>query len=83
MHPNTVRLYEAWSFLPPAPQAPNGCRMFTEAHLGQMRLTRLAVRCTWLGGDIREAALSLIERAAMGDLERALEDVHPAYASAP
>lgn len=48
-----------------------------------MRLTRLAVRCTWLGGDIREAALSLIEQAAMGDLERALEDVHPAYASAP
>lgn len=73
VHPNTVRLYEAWGFLPPIPRAPNGYRMFTEAHLDQMRLARLAMRCTWLGGSIRQTALSLIRQAAAGELEGALE----------
>ncbi|MBL7200262.1 MAG: MerR family DNA-binding transcriptional regulator [Anaerolineae bacterium] len=29
-HPNTVRLYEEWGFLPPIPRSPAGYRMYTE-----------------------------------------------------
>lgn len=72
VHPNTVRLYEQWGFLPPIPRSPTGYRLFTQAHLDQMRLTRLALRCTWLGGAIRQAALDAIHRGAAGDLAGAL-----------
>ena len=40
VHPNTVRLYEEWGFLPPVPRSPSGYRLFTAAHLDQMRLAR-------------------------------------------
>jgi hypothetical protein len=33
VHPNTVRLYETWGFLPPVPRSPSGYRQFTETHL--------------------------------------------------
>jgi DNA-binding transcriptional MerR regulator len=39
-HVNTVRLYEEWGFLPPIPCSPSGHRLFTAAHLDQMRLAR-------------------------------------------
>jgi DNA-binding transcriptional MerR regulator len=73
VHPNTVRLYEAWGLLPSIPRAPNGYRMFAESHVDQMRLARLAMRITWLGGAIRKHALSMVYSAAEGDLDASLE----------
>jgi len=73
IHPNTVRLYEAWGFLPPIPRARNGYRQFTPAHLEQVRLVRLALRATWLGGAIRRVALATIRCGAEGDLPAALD----------
>ena len=43
VHPNTVRRYEEWGFLPPIPRTASGYRQFTQAHLEQMRLARLAL----------------------------------------
>ena len=74
VHPNTVRLYEEWGFLPPIPRSPSGYRLFTETHLDQMRLARLALRVTWLGGMIREAALTVIRLGAAGDMAGALDE---------
>ncbi|HEX2986598.1 MAG TPA: MerR family transcriptional regulator [Chloroflexota bacterium] len=71
VHPNTVRLYEAWGFLPPIPRGPNGYRRFTEAHLDLMRLARTALQYPYPGG--KEPVLGLLERAKAGDLEGALE----------
>lgn len=76
VHPNTVRLYERWGFLPPVPRSPSGYRLFTEAHLDHMRLARLALHFTWLGGDIRKAAAALIYQSASGDLGGALEQAY-------
>jgi DNA-binding transcriptional MerR regulator len=73
VHPNTVRLYEEWGFLPPVPRSPNGYRLFTEAHLDQMRLARLALHGSWPGKNIRESALELVPQSASGDLGGALE----------
>ena len=32
VHPNTVRLYEEWGFLPSVPRSPSGYRLFTDYH---------------------------------------------------
>ena len=76
VHPNTVRLYEEWGFLPPVPRSASGYRLFSEAHRDQMRLARLALHGGWPGKRIRESALALVRRAAGGDLGGALEQAH-------
>jgi DNA-binding transcriptional MerR regulator len=75
VHPNTVRLYEEWGFLPPIPRTASGYRMFSQAHLNQMKLARLAMQFTWLGGVIRDTARAIIFQGAAGDLGGALERV--------
>ncbi len=72
VHPNTVRLYEEWGFLPPVSRAPNGYRLYTPTHVTQMRLARLALHGAWPGAYIRQSALTLVRLAAAGDLEAAL-----------
>jgi hypothetical protein len=76
VHPNTVRLYEEWGFLPPIPRSPSGYRLFTEAHVDQMRLARTALRGPWPGRNIKRSALALVRRAASGDLGGALEQAY-------
>lgn len=73
VHPNTVRLYEQWGFLPPVPRSPSGYRLFTEAHLDQMRLARTALHGGWPGRNIKRSAFTVVQRAAAGDLGGALE----------
>lgn len=76
VHPNTVRLYEEWGFLPPIPRSPGGYRLFTRAHLDQMRLARAAFRGPWPGRNIKQSALALVRQAATGDLGGALEQAY-------
>jgi DNA-binding transcriptional MerR regulator len=76
VHVNTVRLYEEWGFLPSIPRSPTGYRLFTQAHLEQMRLARLAMHGPWPGGNIRKSALALVRKAASGDLGGALEQAY-------
>lgn len=74
VHPNTVRLYEAWGFLPPIPRGPNGYRLFTSGHIDQMRLARTALQWPYPGG--KDPVLGLVYRAAAGDLGGALEEAY-------
>ncbi len=76
VHPNTIRLYEAWGFLPPVPRTASGYRIFDDTHLDQMRLARLALHGGWPGRNIRQSALALVRKAAAGDLGEALEQAH-------
>jgi len=73
VHPNTVRLYEEWGLLPPVPRTPAGYRMFSQAHLDQMKLIRLAMNFTWMGGEIKRVAYEMIHYGVVGDLGGALE----------
>jgi DNA-binding transcriptional MerR regulator len=72
VHPNTVRKYEEWGFLPPIPRAANGYRQFSDYHLDQMRLARLALTCSWISGPMRERALAVIQHGAAGELAEGL-----------
>ena len=76
VHPNTVRRYEEWGFLPPIPRSISGYRQFTQAHLEQMRLARLTLHGGWPGKNIRRSALKLVRQAASGDLGGALEQAY-------
>ena len=73
IHPNTVRLYEAWGILPPVPRSPSGYRCFSQLHLDQLRLVRQAMALTWIGGALRKTALEMIHLSAQGDSGGALE----------
>ena len=73
VHPNTVRLYEQWGFLPVIPRSPTGYRLFTADHVDQMRLARTALCGPWPGRTIKRSALDLVRQAAAGDLGGALE----------
>ena len=74
LHPNTIRLYEEWGFLPPIPRANNNYRLFREEHLDQMRLAHLLLQWPYPGG--KKPVASLVRQAAQGDLGGALEQVY-------
>lgn len=71
VHPNTVRLYEAWGYLPPVPRSPTGYRLFAQVHLEQMRLARLALEWPYPGK--KPVLEELIRSAAADDLGMAME----------
>ena len=72
-HPNTVRLYEQWGFLPPVPRSRSGYRLYSPEHLAQMILARTALHGDWPGRAVRQSAAGLVKQAATGDLGGALE----------
>jgi DNA-binding transcriptional MerR regulator len=72
VHPNTVRMYEQWGFLPPVARSANNYREYSQYHLEQMRLARLAMHGGWPGGRIRKSALALIRASAAQDLREAI-----------
>lgn len=78
VHPNTVRLYEAWGLLPPIPRTPAGYRKFSAAHLAQMRLARIALPGPFPGGGA--PVYRLVREAALGD-HRAARRSALAYAA--
>ena len=78
VHPNTVRLYEEWGLLQPTTRGGNGYRIYTEHHVEQMRLARIALRCDFVEGNIRKRARALVKASAGGQMEEArkLADEH-------
>jgi DNA-binding transcriptional MerR regulator len=71
-HPNTVRKYEEWGLLPPVERNAKGYRLYTQAHVDQMRLARLAFDTPFPGSKIRKSTYRIVITAASGDLGGAL-----------
>src|SRR5690349_21005044 len=69
-HHNTVRLYEEKGYLSPVPRSRGGYRLFSEAHLDQMRLARTILMWPFPGG--KGLVLDLVRKCAAGDLGGAL-----------
>lgn len=76
VHPNTVRLYEQWGFLPAVPRSASGYRLFTTAHVDQMRLARLVMGGSWAGRAVRHSGVQVVRQAAASDLSGALEEAY-------
>lgn len=78
-HPNTVRLYEQWGFLPPIPRDPrNNYRIYSPYHKAQFELAYLALKYPYPGG--KDVVLEMVYAARDRNLARALELAH-AYAA--
>lgn len=72
IHPNTVRLYEKWGLLSAADRSPAGYRLFTGAHLFQVKLIRLAMKCTFFGREIKRTTYGIIKSSAAAHYSEAL-----------
>ena len=73
IHPNTIMLYEKWGYIAPVPRKENGYRVYTETHLEQIKLVRLALRSELIKCYMKFEVQNIIRSAAQGNLEKALE----------
>ncbi len=72
IHPNTVRLYEELELIPKPERLPNGYRIFTEFHLEQFRLARLAFQIEILQNGLRKKIVEVVKTSAKGEFDAAI-----------
>ena len=72
IHPNTVRLYEKLKLIPKPERRPNGYRVFTEFHIKQCKLIRLAFQVEILQNGLRKKIAQMIMASATGDFDTAI-----------
>ena len=76
MHPNTVRLYEKLALIPKPKRLSNGYRVFTEFHIEQCRLVRIAFQVEVLQNGLRKKITKMIKASAAGDFDTAILLIH-------
>ncbi|MGN1041089.1 MAG: MerR family transcriptional regulator [Candidatus Fimimonas sp.] len=72
IHPNTVRLYEKLQLISTPQRQPNGYRVFTDLHLQQCKLVRLAFQVEVLQNGLRKKMILALKTAANGNFEQAI-----------
>ncbi|GFI62306.1 mercuric resistance operon regulatory protein [Clostridiales bacterium] len=72
IHPNTVRLYEKLKLIPKPERLSNGYRVFTEFHIEQCKLIRLAFQIEVLQNGLRKKIIQMIMASATGDFDTAI-----------
>lgn len=73
IHPNTVRMYEDLELIPKPERQPNGYRVFTDIHVEQFRLARLAFQIEVLQNGLRRKIVRMVKTSAAGDYDKALK----------
>lgn len=72
IHPNTVRLYEELELIPRPERMSNGYRVFTDLHIEQFKVARLAFQIEVLQNGLRKKIIEMVKVSAAGDFDRAL-----------
>ena len=72
IHPNTVRMYEEWGLIPLAERKSNGYRIFTDFHIEQLRLARIAFQIEVLQNGLRKKVVETIKLSAKRDFDKAI-----------
>lgn len=72
IHPNTVRMYEEWGLIPLAERKTNGYRIFTDFHIEQLRLARIAFQIEVLQNGLRKKVVEIIKLSANKDFDKAV-----------
>ena len=72
IHPNTVRMYEEWGLIPLAERKSNGYRIFTDFHIEQLRLARIAFQIEVLQNGLRKKVVETVKLSAKKDFDKAL-----------
>ena len=65
IHPNTVRLYEELKLIPKPERLPNEYRVFTDFHVEQFRLARLAFHVEVLQNGIRKKVIEVVKALSL------------------
>ncbi len=73
IHPNTVRLYEELGLIPKPERQSNRYRVFTEFHLEQFKLARLALQVEVLQNGLRKQVVEIVKTSATGEFDAALQ----------
>lgn len=72
IHPNTVRLYEKLELIPKPERKKNGYRVFTDFHMEQFKLARIALKVEVLQNGLRKQAITIIKTSALGNFSKAI-----------
>lgn len=73
VHPNTVRLYEEWQYISPVPRKQNGYRVYSELHLKQMKIARLAFRQEFIQNNLRKKATEIVRLSGREQFKESLQ----------
>lgn len=73
VHPNTIRLYEDLHLISKAERKQNGYRIFTQLHVEQLKVARLAFEIEVLQNGLRKRAVEIVKTTATCDFRRAME----------
>lgn len=72
VHPNTVRLYEDVEFIEKPQRLDNGYRVFTQIHIDQMKIARIALKGELLQNGLRKKAVSIVKLTAKRNFDKAI-----------
>lgn len=72
VHPNTVRMYEDLALIPKPMRKENGYRVFTDMHIDQFKLARIAFQIEVLQNGLRKKILSVVKASALGHFDEGL-----------
>lgn len=72
IHPNTVRFYEEWGLITKPEREENGYRIFTDLHMQQIRLARMAFQIEVLQNGLRKKIVDVVKACAACDFDRAI-----------
>lgn len=72
IHPNTVRLYEKLGLIPKAEREKNSYRIFTDFHMEQFKLARIALKVEVLQNGLRKKAINIIKASGVRKFDRAI-----------
>ncbi len=72
VHPNTIRLYERMQLIPKPERQPNGYRIFTDFHIKQCELIRLAFQIEVTQNGLRKKIVQMLLASASGDFDTAI-----------
>lgn len=72
IHPNTVRLYEKLGLISKPQRLSNGYRVFSDFHIAQFKLARIALKVEVLQSGLRKNMINIIKLSAKGEFQKAI-----------
>lgn len=72
VHPNTVLSYEKWGYISTVPRSENGYRIYSEKHIEQIKIARLALKSEAVKAYMLFEVRGILKTIAKGDLKKAL-----------
>ena len=72
IHPNTVRFYEDMQLITRPERKENGYRVFTDLHIYQFKIARMAFQIELLQNGLRKQSVDIVKTVALGNIDKAL-----------